>query len=81
MTPDISNTVPKSIAENGISVAMERAANLVVSSSKVKYTNEYIYADYDYEEALVTKSDTEILVSTFAPSLQKFRILPRRAGR
>lgn len=42
---------------------MEKAENLIVSSPKVKYTDEYIYSDYEYEEALITKNDTEIVVS------------------
>lgn len=43
---------------------MEKNTSLVVSSPNVKYTDDYIYSDYVYEETLVTKTGNEFLVST-----------------
>lgn len=44
---------------------MEKSSNIQVISPNVKYTDDYIYADYEYEETLVTKKDNELLVSVF----------------
>ncbi|KAF9788798.1 hypothetical protein SFRURICE_018374 [Spodoptera frugiperda] len=39
---------------------MEKTPTLVVSSPNIKYTDEYIYSDYEYEETLVTRNGEEI---------------------
>lgn len=41
---------------------MEKNTSLVVSSPNIKYTDDYIYSDYVYEETLVTKNGNEFLV-------------------
>ncbi|XP_048480364.1 inositol-3-phosphate synthase [Plutella xylostella] len=48
---------------------MEKAANLVVSSPNLKYTEDYIHSEYRYEEALVTKNEDEVVVTPFSVSL------------
>lgn len=42
---------------------MEKSPSLVISSPNIKYTEDYIYADYEYEETLVTRNGDEITVS------------------
>ncbi|XP_063625643.1 uncharacterized protein LOC134797352 [Cydia splendana] len=48
---------------------MERSSNLLVSSPNVKYTDDYIFADYDYEETLVTKKGDDLVAKPFKTSL------------
>ncbi|XP_047992349.1 inositol-3-phosphate synthase isoform X2 [Leguminivora glycinivorella] len=48
---------------------MERSSNLLVSSPNVKYTDDYIFADYDYEETLVTKTGDDLVAKPFKTSL------------
>ncbi|XP_045537147.1 inositol-3-phosphate synthase [Papilio machaon] len=48
---------------------MEKSSNIQVISPNVKYTENYIYADYEYEETLVTKKDNELLVKPYQTSL------------
>ncbi|CAG4951443.1 unnamed protein product [Colias eurytheme] len=49
---------------------MDTTSNLVVSSPKIKYTEDYIYADYDYEETLVTRNKNELVARPFRTSMQ-----------
>lgn len=44
---------------------MEKSSTLVISSPNVKYTDEYIYSDYQYDETLVTKNGDDLVVSEF----------------
>lgn len=44
---------------------MEKSQSLVVTSPNVKYTDEYIYSDYQYEETLVTKNGDDLVVSNY----------------
>ncbi|XP_047031947.1 inositol-3-phosphate synthase [Helicoverpa zea] len=39
---------------------MEKSPSLVISSPNIKYTDEYIYSDYEYEETLVTRNGDEV---------------------
>ncbi|KAL0870958.1 hypothetical protein ABMA27_004781 [Loxostege sticticalis] len=48
---------------------MEKNTSLVVSSPNVKYTDDYIYSDYVYEETLVTKTGNEFLAKPYRKSL------------
>lgn len=41
---------------------MEKSPTLVISSPKIKYTDDYIYSDYEYEETLVTKNGDDLTV-------------------
>lgn len=41
---------------------MERSGNITVSSPNVNYTEDFILADYEYQDTLVTKNGNEILV-------------------
>lgn len=41
---------------------MEKSPTLFVSSPNVKYTDEFILSDYEYEETLVTKNGNEYKV-------------------
>lgn len=43
--------------------AMEKPSHLVVTSPNLKYTDDYIYSDYSYEDTLVTRSGANLLVS------------------
>ncbi|XP_038222549.1 inositol-3-phosphate synthase [Zerene cesonia] len=49
---------------------MDTTSNLVVSSPKIKYTEDYIYADYEYEETLVTRNNNELVAKPLRTSLQ-----------
>lgn len=42
---------------------MEKPSNLVVSSPNLKYTDDFIYSDYSYEDTLVTKTGSSLVVS------------------
>lgn len=42
---------------------MEKSSTLTVSSPNVEYTNDFILSNYEYEETLVTKNGTDLLVS------------------
>ncbi|XP_053610653.1 inositol-3-phosphate synthase isoform X2 [Plodia interpunctella] len=48
---------------------MENNTNLVVKSPNTKYTEEYIFSDYEYEETLVTKNGNEIVAKPYHKSL------------
>ncbi|XP_028178883.1 inositol-3-phosphate synthase [Ostrinia furnacalis] len=48
---------------------MEKNTSLVVSSPNVKYTDDYIYSDYVYEETLVTKTGNEYVAKPYRKSL------------
>lgn len=41
---------------------MNTTSNIKVSSPNLKYTEDYIFSEYEYEETLVTKTEHEILV-------------------
>ncbi|XP_041982021.1 inositol-3-phosphate synthase [Aricia agestis] len=49
---------------------MDATKKLTVSSPNVKYTDEYILSDYEYEETLVTKTDTELVAKPHRTQLQ-----------
>lgn len=40
-----------------------KSENIIVSSPNVKYTDDYIFSEYEYNETLVTKTENEIVVS------------------
>lgn len=42
---------------------MEKTSTLTVSSPNVEYSDEFILSNYEYEETLVTKNGTDVLVS------------------
>lgn len=42
---------------------MEKTSTLRVSSPNVQYTDDFILSNYEYEETLVTKNGTDLLVS------------------
>lgn len=44
---------------------MERTSNILVSSPNLKYTDDFIFADYEYEETLVTKKGDDLVVSGY----------------
>lgn len=44
---------------------MERTSNILVSSPNLKYTDDFIFADYEYEETLVTKKGDDLEVSGY----------------
>ncbi|CAK1586732.1 unnamed protein product [Parnassius mnemosyne] len=48
---------------------MNKVSSLQVISPNVKYTEDHIYADYEYEETLVTKKDNAITVKPYQTSL------------
>lgn len=48
---------------------MEKNLNLVVSSPSVKYTEEFIYSDYQYQETLVKKTGDEFVALPYNKSL------------
>lgn len=48
---------------------MEKSPSLVISSPNIKYTEDYIYADYEYEETLVTRNGDEITARPIRKSL------------
>ncbi|CAH2043266.1 unnamed protein product, partial [Iphiclides podalirius] len=48
---------------------MDKTSSLHINSQNVKYTEDYIYADYEYEETLVTKKDNELVVKPYQTSL------------
>lgn len=41
---------------------MEKSPNLIITSPNLQYTDDYIVADYNYEETLVTKSGDDLVV-------------------
>lgn len=41
---------------------MEKTPSLVISSPNIKYTDDYIFSDYEYEETLVTRNGDELTV-------------------
>ncbi|XP_068618145.1 inositol-3-phosphate synthase [Battus philenor] len=48
---------------------MDKSSNLQVISPNLKYTEDYIYADYEYDETLVTKKNNELVVKPYQTSL------------
>ncbi|XP_026496035.2 inositol-3-phosphate synthase [Vanessa tameamea] len=48
---------------------MSTTSNLIVSSPHVKYTDDYIFSEYEYNETLVTKKDNEIVAKPYNTSL------------
>lgn len=44
---------------------MEKLPTLVIQSDNIKYTDDYIYSDYEYEETLVIKKGCDVTVSMF----------------
>ncbi|XP_026756286.1 inositol-3-phosphate synthase [Galleria mellonella] len=48
---------------------MDKSSSLVVVSPNTKYTDEFIYSDYDYEETLVTKNGSELVAKPYRKSL------------
>ncbi|KAM3959633.1 inositol-3-phosphate synthase [Aphomia sociella] len=48
---------------------MEKSSNLVVISPNTKYTEDYIYSDYEYEETLVTKNGNQLVAKPYRKSL------------
>ncbi|XP_050347545.1 inositol-3-phosphate synthase [Nymphalis io] len=48
---------------------MSTTSNLIVSSPHVKYTDDYIFSEYEYNETLVTKTDNEIVAKPYRTSL------------
>lgn len=44
---------------------MEKSTNIIVSSPNVKYSDEYILSQYEFQETLVIKTDDQIRVSIF----------------
>lgn len=48
---------------------MEKSPSLIVSSPNIKYTEDFIYSDYEYQESLVTKNDNELMVQPYNKSL------------
>ncbi|KAJ2945454.1 hypothetical protein O0L34_g267 [Tuta absoluta] len=48
---------------------MEKPSTLKVSSSNVKYSDDYITSNYEYEETLVTKTANEIMAHPYRTSL------------
>ncbi|CAB3230154.1 unnamed protein product [Arctia plantaginis] len=48
---------------------MEKTPSLVVTSPNVKYTDEYIYSDYQYEETLVTKNGDDLIAKPIRKTL------------
>ncbi|VVC97886.1 unnamed protein product [Leptidea sinapis] len=49
---------------------MDTNTSLVVSSPNIKYTDEYIYSDYKYQESLVTRTESQLVVKPYHSSLQ-----------
>lgn len=41
---------------------MSAAPKIIVSSPNIKYTDDYIFSEYEYNETLVTKKENELLV-------------------
>ncbi|XP_060804949.1 inositol-3-phosphate synthase [Amyelois transitella] len=48
---------------------MENNTSLVVKSPNTKYTDEYIFSDYEYEETLVTKTGNEIVAKPYRKAI------------
>ncbi|KAJ0174804.1 hypothetical protein K1T71_009912 [Dendrolimus kikuchii] len=48
---------------------MEKSTSIVISSPRVKYSDEYIHSDYEYQETLVTKSGEEFHARPYHKSL------------
>ncbi|KAG6447696.1 hypothetical protein O3G_MSEX005103 [Manduca sexta] len=48
---------------------MEKSSNLVISSPNLKYTDDYIISEYEYEETLVTRNGNDILARPFRKSM------------
>lgn len=44
-------------------IKMEKPSTLTVSSPNIQYTDDFILSNYEYEETLVTKNGTDLLVS------------------
>lgn len=46
-----------------------KSENIIVSSPNVKYTDDYIFSEYEYNETLVTKTENEIVAKPYKTSL------------
>lgn len=44
---------------------MDITSNLTVSSPNIKYTDDFIYSDYEYEDTLVIRKNNELMVRLF----------------
>ncbi|XP_047522024.1 inositol-3-phosphate synthase [Pieris napi] len=49
---------------------MDTTSNLIVSSPNIKYTEDFIYSDYEYEDTLVTRNKNELVAKPYRTSLQ-----------
>ncbi|CAH4030186.1 inositol-3-phosphate synthase [Pieris brassicae] len=49
---------------------MDTTSNLIVSSPNIKYTDDFIYSDYEYEDTLVTRNKNELVAKPYRTSLQ-----------
>ncbi|XP_052743422.1 inositol-3-phosphate synthase [Bicyclus anynana] len=49
---------------------MNSSSKITVSSPNLKYTEDFIYSDYDYEETLVTKTEHELVAKPYHTSLK-----------
>lgn len=49
-----------------------KSENIIVSSPNVKYTDDYIFSEYEYNETLVTKTEKDIVVSETLMYLYKY---------
>ncbi|CAH2218632.1 jg13602 [Pararge aegeria aegeria] len=48
---------------------MNPTSNITVASPNIKYTEDYIFSEYDYEETLVTKCERELVAKPYRTSL------------
>ncbi|XP_028041999.1 inositol-3-phosphate synthase [Bombyx mandarina] len=48
---------------------MEKTPNLVIVSPNVKYSDDFIYADYEYNETLVKKIDNQLVAQPYSKTL------------
>ncbi|XP_045774842.1 inositol-3-phosphate synthase [Maniola jurtina] len=48
---------------------MNTTSNITISSPNIKYTDDFIFSEYDYEETLVTKSEHELVATPYHMSL------------
>ncbi|CAH2092675.1 unnamed protein product [Euphydryas editha] len=46
-----------------------KSENIIISSPHVKYTDDYIFSEYEYNETLVTKTENEIVAKPYKTSL------------
>ncbi|CAK1553861.1 unnamed protein product [Leptosia nina] len=49
---------------------MDTLGNLIVSSPNIKYTDDFIYSDYEYKDTLVTRNGNDLVAKPYQSSLQ-----------